>query len=389
MKQIILNFFKFHLIPFITAIIFAVIVLVFLNYQQAKKIKIIEGIQKMKKGLNVSCAGSIQQEIELAASLQNSKYITLLGSSELTNDSPYQSYNFLPDSLLMPTIAFGHAYHQSFSMFTELLAMKNHIKKSKICVFISPGWFETEGTNIESFLEFVRPNFLKSIIHNDNVSTNDKLIIGQYISSNFNDINEPSKSLNYFKDIFRLNKIKIVNKIILDNKNQIEGVNYSVNLMKSELVQKKLVDFNAIKSRLQTTFISSINSNKLFINDEYFNKYLLDKNGKYQNSEVGKIDINTNQEFSDLKVLIRFLKNNNCQASFVIQPLSVHHYKHLDNYNELIDSIKKILSKNNFPYLNMFVTKKQDYEPGTLNDIMHIGDYGWMRVNEFLVKTYK
>ena len=37
----------------------------------------------------------------------------------------------------------------------------------------------------------------------------------------------------------------------------------------------------------------------------------------------------------------------------------------------------------------MFVTKKQDYEPGTLNDIMHIGDYGWMRVNEFLVKTYK
>ena len=44
--------------------------------------------------------------------------------------------------------------------------------------------------------------------------------------------------------------------------------------------------------------------------------------------------------------------------------------------------------KNDVPYLNMFTADSKDYIPGTLDDIMHTGDLGWMKINKFLVDTY-
>ena len=390
MRQAILNIIKYHIIPILIAFVVSVGVLICCKNSPDKiiKTKTIEGTQKRFSGNFSNFDLGNEAEIEFVGNLQNKQMLTLLGSSEFQSFK-YSSYFFLPDSLNIPTKAFGHAHHQSFSMYCELLAMEKHIKNSKICVFISPGWFETEGTNIEAFLEFVRPNFLKSIIHNDNISKDDKLEIGKYVSSKFNDINEPSKSLQYFKNIYQTNNIKIVDKIFVNKKYEIENVKYCVNSLKFPAILREKLDLKKIKNRLQKTFISSIKSNKLFVSDEYYNQYLLDEEGKYLAGEVGQFDVNSNQEYADLMLLIKLLKKNNCNASFVIQPLSVYHYKNLDNYNELISSIEKVLIKNKFPFLNMFVTKKQDYEPGTLNDIMHLGDYGWMNVNEFLVNTYK
>jgi poly-D-alanine transfer protein DltD len=36
----------------------------------------------------------------------------------------------------------------------------------------------------------------------------------------------------------------------------------------------------------------------------------------------------------------------------------------------------------------MHVNTKEDYEPGVLKDVMHLGSYGWMKINMFLEKQY-
>jgi D-alanine transfer protein len=390
MKQVFLKFLKFHFIPIILGIFFSILILYLFNIKLVAKkssSNLVKGQQLMLRGVNSNFELGNQTEIEFCGSLMNPNYITLMGSSEF-GVLAYTPYYFLPDSLNTPVIGFGHAHHQSFAIFCELLAMQRNLNNSKICIIISPGWFEEDGTNIEAFLEFVRPNFLKSIIRNKNISKQDKLVIGKYISENFNLIENPSKSVLYFKKLYFAHQFPYLGSILNKLNSDIEDVKYQVKLAKNILPKKVNINTYLTKKRLQSTFINSVKSNKLYVIDNYYTTYLLDKKHGYQKGNTEILNTATNKEFADFKLLVQLLKKYNCQASFIIQPLNAHHYKDLDNFNETLDSVKKYITKNDFTYLDMFVTDPKKYDPGVLNDIMHLGDYGWMKINEFLLKTY-
>ena len=76
------------------------------------------------------------------------------------------------------------------------------------------------------------------------------------------------------------------------------------------------------------------------------------------------------------------------KASFIIIPFNPHYYRNTEVFSPLIDSLTSSMKANNFPYLNLYVTDTLSYEPGTLKDIMHIGNYGWMKVNQFIDSIY-
>lgn len=383
------KFIKHHFIPFIIGFCITISILSLFNDQLlAKKtsLKIIKGQQLMLRDTNPNFELGVQTEIELSASLNNPNYITIMGSSEL-GLLPYSPY-FLPDSLNTPSLGFGHAHHQCFAMYCELLAMQRSLNKSKICILLSPGWFEKDGTNIEAFIEFVRPNFLKSIIRNKNVSMEDKLEIGKYISENYNLIENPNQCIRYLKNLYYYQKIPYLTSIINKLNTNIEDVQYQVKLAKNTLPKKGHINTSETKKRLQKAFISSVKTNKLFILDDYYTTYLVDKKHGYRKGNTDVINASTNREYADLKLLVNLLKKNQCEASFIIQPLNAYHYKDLKNFNETLDSVKKYIRQNDFTYLDMFVSDQKKYDPGVLNDIMHLGDYGWAKVNEYLIKTY-
>lgn len=390
MKKWIVEFIQYHLIPIFFGILFTFIALYFFDKNQTfQKTKFTEitGKQKVLRGTIANCVEGIQTELELAGSLKNPESITIFGSSEL-GIQPYSPYFFLPDSLDIPTVAFGHAHHQSFAMFCELLAMQKELNKTKICILISPSWFETKGTYIDAFLEYIRPNFLKSIIQNKKIPLSYKLEIGKYLSRNSSLIEDPSQSIHYLMNLYQYQKIPFLNTIIKKQNAGNIGVHYEVKTAKNTLSKHPEVNWNKTKKILQNTFISSIKSNSLFISDEFYTSNLSYEGHPYKRGKTDVFNRSTNQELKDFQLLIELLKKYDCNASFVIQPLNVYHYDDLENFNEIIPSVVEIIKQNNFPYLNMFVTKKQDYEPGTLTDVMHLGDYGWMKINEFLVKTY-
>jgi D-alanine transfer protein len=390
MKQVFLKFLKFHFIPIILGIFFSILILYLFNIKLVAKkssSNLVKGQQLMLRGVNSNFELGNQTEIEFCGSLMNPNYITLMGSSEF-GELAYSPYYFLSDSLNTPVIGFGHAHHQSFAMFCELLAMQRNLNNSKICIIISPGWFEEDGTNIEAFLEFVRPNFLKSIIRNKNVPNKYKLEIGKYISENFNLIENPSQSVLYFKKLYFTHQFPYLGSIINKLNSDIEDVKYKVELTKNTLPSSSNINLKTTKKRLKTQFISSITSNKKYIVDDYYINYLVDKKRGYRRGNTHVLKTSTNREFADFKLLVELLKKYNCQASFIIQPLNAYHYKDLDNFNETLDSVKKYINKNDFTYLDMFVSDPKKYDPGVLNDIMHLGDYGWMKINEFILKTY-
>ena len=91
---------------------------------------------------------------------------------------PYASYNFLPDSLGIPALGIGHAYHQELSILSALLAAGKKVDGSKVCIVLSPGWFYPGGKTIpQAFIEFVRPNFLNSIINDKSIDEKYRLCI--------------------------------------------------------------------------------------------------------------------------------------------------------------------------------------------------------------------
>ena len=135
-------------------------------------------------------------------------------------------------------------------------------------------------------------------------------------------------------------------------------------------------------------FKKTIKSNTLFINDDYFKSEVLRKNGEIRKGHYDKINCNNNQELNDFYQLIKLIKATKCKASFIIQGLNPYHYLSLENFNPTLNKICSTLKKEKIPFLNQFTTKKQNYIPGTLNDIMHIGDIGWLQIDKFLIETY-
>ncbi|TXI84204.1 MAG: hypothetical protein E6Q37_08890 [Crocinitomicaceae bacterium] len=391
MKGVFIGLFKYHVVPVLIAVVLTIAT--FFAYKALKptssafKTEIIAGNQEASRNYFSNCVAGNQSELELAGALKNPQTITLFGSSEI-GEMRYSPYFFLPDSLGIPTVAFGHAFQQHFSMFCELLAMQKELNGSKICIIISPSWFETEGTNIEAFLEFVRPNFLKSIVHNPSIPMQYKQEIGRYVSEHYKDIEHPAAFLTYFKKLHQFKNVPVLNTEMENSKRGITRVVYDVKTKPVVLPKKQSFDWDERSKVLQKQFVDSIRSNQIYVNDAYYLEYLF-KDKHYKKGSIDPIpDATDCREFQDFLLLVDVLKRYNCDASFVIQPLHPYHYEGLDKLAPIVEDVTKVLQKNNFPYLNLFVTDPHKYEPGTLNDIMHLGDYGWMQINRFLYTNY-
>ena len=353
------------------------------------KTKLITGNQTLSRATQANYENGIQAEIEWISALKNKENIILLGSSEL-GTFPRSPYLELPDSLNIPCIGFGHAFHQSFSMACQALAGREFLKDAKICIIFSPGWLETEGTNVEAFFEFVPTNFLRKILHDDKISKTFKNKIGEYIHRNEDLIENPNQILKLYQSAYLTQNVPFIKDKFDRFKNTIYSVRYDVKPLATNLTKKSLpLEYKKQMQITKNEFIKSVKTNKIFVSDLYFTEHVLDKEtGKIGNGNVSNMDYLKCQEMKDFLMLIQILKYYQADVSIIIQPLNNYHYRGIENLNPAIQSIEKELKSKNIPYLNLFAYSKAEFEPAVLNDIMHLGNYGWMKVNHFLVEKY-
>lgn len=390
MKKILLGLFTYHLIPIILSIFLIYCLNVigsrFVGSGGKPETEIISGKASSERGMFDNCSKR-QAQIELIGSLQNKQKLTVFGSSEFQS-LPYTCFFFLPDSIGIKTTGFGHAYHQNLSIACELLAAGDQLNGANVCVVLSPGWFETEGTNIEAFLEFVRPEFIRSIIHNPSIPKSNKLHLAKYVHDHFGDINDPSKELIYLNGmhIYENNPL-IPNTFHGYSLQKIKNVRYEVTSAQwAKPSHRKPVDWNATKKRLQQEFLRSCTNNSIYVDSAYYATYLV-KDGTYKKSKTDPIELGA--EFDDFKLVVEILKRHKCNATFILQPLNPYHFEGLNEFDQVRAQIKSELNKAGFPFLDLFVTDKKEYTPGLLKDIMHPSDRGWMDMNAFLTEHYK
>lgn len=384
--------FLYHVIPLILSLCGTVLFI--FSYSSEEKLAIhqgtISGKQEKNRGFYANLLNGDQAEIDFIASIKNRDQLTIFGSSEFTN-MPYVSYNFLPDTLGKPALGLGHAYHQELSILCELLAAYDHLDSTKICIILSPGWFETNGTNTEAFIEFVRPNFLTNIALSSTIPTVYKQHIGKYIDANYELINGVSRSMSYLRKIYLQEnacsfgnvKLAISDKLMPPlklNQYSVEGYqSYESKIWNGNFAQRK--------KEVQQAFLDSTN-NELFVYNHYYKTYLLNEDGSTKFGHVSDINYADNAEFKDFNILLQLLQEKNVQASFVMQPMNPYYYNGLELNVDLVNEVVKRIKNAGYPCLNMYVTSKEEYQPGILKDVMHLGDFGWLTINEFLVSTY-
>lgn len=389
MRTLLLGFFKQHFFPFSLA----VVVLIGFDFIGSKLVKnadsttkvIVTGEAVYTRNTLSNCIDP-QAEIELISALQGTEKLVIMGSSELQG-LPYSSHYFLPDSAGILTTAFGHAYHQNLSIACELLAAGEALNGANVSILLSPGWFES-GTNTEAFLEFVRPNFLRRIIHDATIPEQEKLRIARFVYKHFKEINDPSIELQYFKEMYHRSLFGGFPKLIASSSSLIKQVEYKYSKNYDWNTVKLNDEFDAEKTKkhLEDLFLTTSTNNNIFVDSSYYSTYLVSE-GKYNPGVIQTY--NNREELDDFLMVVDILKRHNCKATFVLQPLNPLHYKGLENFNWIKKEIEDKLKAANFTLLDLFVTDPKDYKVPLLKDIMHPNDRGWMEINEFLIENYK
>ena len=331
---------------------------------------------------------SLKKTHSLKNDLESGKII-VFGSSELD----YKNQKFTPQNffsnLQIPLRVQGNEGHQEFAILSQLAAFDNKKvqENARVVILLSPGWFtgSNNGTKIPKFLEYMYVGMMDRLYFSSSINDNIKLQINNYVQKNLSLIKEPSyiytdNLLEYQKDIInKFLKKSIIN--YLDSK-------YETN---EKFEYKNInIDFEALKIEAKKYELPSTNNN-FGINNDFYSRVIapnINKDFFPFSIEMPKT-LEENEEFSHFLILLETLKNYKIKPLFIMQDL--HPYVYARNRGQMEDLIKIIeqkLRSYNYEFYNMWTYDKNNYELENLRDMVHLGETGWLKVNQRIIEHF-
>ena len=334
---------------------------------------------------------SLQKTISLQNDLESGK-IVVFGSSELVIN-PNQKFlpqNYFNNDLKLPLRIQGNEGQQSFAILAQLAAYHGELIKenAKVVILLSPSWFTgsyNNGTTIPKFLEFMYPGMMNKLYFQSEIDDSYKILINNYVKKNITYIKNPNfiyeYSFNELEEDYLNNEVKKFLIKSFDNRD----VNPPIVTYKNSML-----DYESLKIEANKIATPSTN-NSYGISDEYFTKHIEPsiKIGSFPYSIIVPSELDKNQEYQDLLVLLELLKSYKIKPLFVMQDLHPYVFeKNRDEMTNVIKTIKSKIQENNYGYLDMWSYKKEDYEIGTLTDIVHSGELGWVKINQKIIEHF-
>jgi D-alanyl-lipoteichoic acid biosynthesis protein DltD len=327
------------------------------------------------------------------------KIIYLLGSSELAEKSEAIPQTFISKHFTTPVIAIGHAGNQCFSIYAQLLANAERLKNSSVVIILSPGWFESKpakGTSSAIFLEFNSPRFQNKLVHHTNTDEF-TAYANKRMAQLYTEFNAPSLELKLMNfshkaSLSPIHKSLFFAPILVDQKLlQLKEALNTANNSDTKLLNgtryltyAPAVNWDSLENKSEQEVLAAATNNTLGISNEYYSQYINGKSGHIQT-----VPNSVNQELEDFYFLVKLLKAKEVNASFIISPLNALYYKNINDLSPVIKELETSLQSNQFKYLNLFEANPEKYNKAMLHDVMHLSDYGWYQVNQFIVDTYQ
>jgi D-alanyl-lipoteichoic acid biosynthesis protein DltD len=376
---------------------FVVIILLFLfpSYYFLKQNKVEEVFQTNYYPYFNSDARAVLPDF-----LKDKNSLLIIGSSEMSSESIYVPHKWFNRDSTINSIGLGSAGNQSFGIYMQLQCLKSQLTHNKVVLIISPGWFEdrpSKGTNPDIFLKNSGEDILEYLYYNPSSEQNMQHI-SEYMACNLPNISSPSVFSRYFawtgqsnNDLSQIGfyPVKQFDILLIKLRNYASAYiclpeNRTYYKKKNNTVHSldifKHDSLNEYQNTAFQQFTSRSTGNNMGISDVYFSEHITQNKGN-----VKPVSINKCQEYQDFIKLTNLCKSENINAAFVIQPLNPYYYPNLAELQPVIDSISHTINQAGFPLLNMFVSDTGQYRKGLLEDIMHLGDAGWIEINKFIL----
>ena len=334
---------------------------------------------------------SLKKTVELQSDLESGK-IVLFGSSELVvyPNQKFLPQNFFNNDLKIPLRVQGNEGHQSFVILSQLAAFDNKKvrENAKVVVLLSPSWFtgsSDNGLTMAKFLEYMNLGMMNKLYFEGQTQDKYKFLISDYIQNNISYIKDPTfiyqTPYKEMKDEYINNKIK---KFMIEKFDEKYVKSQDIKYFKQDL------NFDDLKNEAKNIEILSSNNN-LGINNEYYSKYVEPQIAK--NSFPFEIvippSLEKNEEYQDFLDLLDFLDSYKIKPLFIMQDLHPYVFsKNRENANLLMETIKSKVLEHNSEYMDMWTYQKEDYAIGTLTDIVHFGELGWVKANQKIVDYF-
>ncbi len=315
----------------------------------------------------------------------------VFGSSELTSHHLNAlCYNYFTQHHLKIK-ALGHAGFQCFAMSNIIASNQLVLKNSKIAIVLSPGWFAgkySKGTDLQCFFEYNNDIVMNQIYNDTQLPNSYKSYYANYIKNKFNQIGSPSNIVNQFNtynDFMYAPFNFIYNKVNVSSYASIFYIRL-LHQFVQDTIRYRFNNFNPNWDSLYKTsiieFKKTATNNNLGVENEYYTNWIQGK------SDL-KIMVDENsQEFEDFKMLISLCKELNCKPIFIIMPLNTLAYKNANALEPTISKIKSVLNQHQFHYLDLFTPALNNYQIGTIEDVMHPGNYGWYQMDKFIIENF-
>jgi D-alanine transfer protein len=334
---------------------------------------------------------SLQRTISLQNDLESGK-IVLFGSSELVlyPNQKFLPQNYFNNDLNLPLRAQGNEGQQTFVIMAQLAACDNDIvrENARVVVLLSPSWFtgsSDNGLTMPKFLEYMYSGMMNKLYFQSETEDKYKILVSNYVKENISLIKEPNfiykYSLDTLEDDYLDNEIK---------KNLIQAFdNKDINPQMISYTTPNF-DYESLKIEAKKVEISASN-NEYGINNEYYVKYILPEieKGNFPFSITVPPSLAENQEYQDFLVLLDFLKSYKIKPLFVMQDLHPYVFmKDREIANNLMSNIKSKVLEHGYEYLDTWTYKKEDFQIGSMTDIVHVGELGWLKIDQKIIDYF-
>jgi len=310
----------------------------------------------------------------LSQALRTGDRLVILGSSELTsNDLRFVPYRYLADELQMPVLAYGHSGFQSLGMQFVLAALANDLSPaSRVVIMLSPGWFDGDGgLSADEFNEHANPLLPRLLKQPEG-----RAELARWLQ----DKGDARVAWSMMAE-----QAYVLRQRLVDLWAPAYAASAPVQEAEGPAAAARVVDWDALAQEAQSAEQRLMAGNRYAVRDDFFNKYLrtIPEGGKtaYQPQPLTGRD-----ELRELTALMALLRQHNVNALFVMQPLHPMVFKDLNRFAPVQREVASLCQRYAMTCMDMY---SAPFEVGMLRDVQHLGELGWLRVNQKIAETFR
>lgn len=323
------------------------------------------------------------------------KYVPFFGSSELKRMDPYHpsvlaakyNRNYRPFLL-------GNAGTQCLTQYFAMQTILSQLKDKKAVFIISPQWFVAKGDDPNAFAYYYSKLQAVTWLQHENGSKMDKYAAGRLLQMPSGRSDKFIKNLLYKAkfghkitgfDRFRLD----VDANILNHEDQLfSAVGLNNNLNKIKRGEKRLPNsesYSVLDKHAYSYGKKRTNNNRFRINNNFYKRRLVGY-VKGLKGEQKNFDYRKSPEYGDLELVLNQFAKTHTNVLFIIPPINSLWTKYTGLNSKMVQQTdNKIVHQLKSQGFNHVVDlNKYGSEPYFMEDTIHIGYRGWVKVDEYV-----